>query len=169
MSPNNRKPFTVALLVALSAAIVLAACGAPAATQPAAAPTNSASPVPAATESPATVPAKPSAAPAEPTAVPTEPQASGSVSFSQDLVPIFEEFCIKCHGGEETEKGLDMKTHTALLAGSERGAVIVPGDADGSRLAQLILNGKMPKRGPKPSAEQIQLIINWINAGAQNN
>jgi hypothetical protein len=30
-------------------------------------------------------------------------------------------------------------------------------------------SGKMPKRGPKLTAEQIQTISDWINAGALNN
>jgi hypothetical protein len=55
------------------------------------------------------------------------------------------------------------------MAGSEKGAVVLPGDADRSRLAQLLLNGKMPRRGPKLSSDQIQLVIDWINSGAQNN
>jgi hypothetical protein len=64
---------------------------------------------------------------------------------------------------------LDLKSYAALLAGSERGVVVIPGNSSKSRLAQLVKNGKMPKRGGKLSSAQVQLIVDWINAGAQNN
>ena len=62
-----------------------------------------------------------------------------------------------------------MKTYEALLAGSDNGPVILPGDANGSLLAELISNKKMPKKGPKLTPPQTQLIIDWINQGALNN
>ena len=165
MPTIHKRAFHSTLLVTLAVAVLIAACAAPAATEPATAPTTGPS-----------QPARPAPAMDSPTLVatapgeaPTQPAASGPVSFSRDLIPIFNETCIKCHGGEKTEKGLDMKSYAALLAGSERGAVVVPGDAGGSKLAQLVQNGKMPKRGPKLSSEQVQLIVDWINAGAQNN
>lgn len=164
MQAKNHRPFTHTLLAVMAVAVLITACGAPAAasTQPA---------VPAA---PTTIAELPTAATAAATDAPTEapteaPLTGASVSFAHDIMPIFETTCLKCHGVEKTEKGLDMQTHAALMAGSERGAVVVPGDAAGSRLAELVMNGKMPKRGTKLTAEQVQLIVDWINAGAPNN
>jgi mono/diheme cytochrome c family protein len=91
------------------------------------------------------------------------------VSFSRDILPLFESACVKCHGGDKTEKGLDLTTYSTTMSGSERGQVIVPSNASGSRLSQLVIDGKMPKRGERLSAQQAQLIVDWINAGAQNN
>lgn len=62
-----------------------------------------------------------------------------------------------------------METYESLMAGSQNGPVIVAGSARESLLAQKILSGKMPKRGQKLTAEQVQIIIDWINAGAENN
>ena len=62
-----------------------------------------------------------------------------------------------------------MDTYESLMAGSEDGPVITPGDAQESLLVQKILSGKMPKRGPKLTPEETQIIIDWINLGAQNN
>lgn len=95
--------------------------------------------------------------------------ASGSVSFTKDILPIFQNTCVSCHGGDKTEKGLDLKTYASAMAGSQRGAVIVVGDAGNSLLFMSVASGKMPKRGDKLTSEQIQLIMNWINAGAQDN
>jgi hypothetical protein len=101
--------------------------------------------------------------------VPTPTRARAVVSFASDILPVFDQSCLKCHGGDKTEKGLSVKFYAALMPGSEKGAVVVPGDPDASRLAQLLLNGKMPKRGPKLSQGQIELVLEWIRAGAQNN
>ena len=55
------------------------------------------------------------------------------------------------------------------MAGSENGPVVTAGDAANSSLAEMVANGKMPKRGPKLTPDQVQLIVDWINQGAQNN
>jgi len=45
----------------------------------------------------------------------------------------------------------------------------MPGDAANSKMAELVLNQKMPKRGPKLTPDQAQLIVDWINQGALEN
>jgi uncharacterized membrane protein len=157
--------FAVPVLLVV-AIVVLAAC----ASQPVATPApQSAAPV-------AVVPAQATSTGAN---VPTEsvpggsnpaaPANKGSVSFSKDLTPILQDSCVSCHGGEKTSKALDMKTFANLMAGSQNGAVIVAGDAANSPLIQSIQSGKMPKRGTKLTADQVQLFVDWVNAGAQNN
>ena len=95
--------------------------------------------------------------------------SSSNVSFSKDVMPILQNSCIQCHGGQKTEKGLDMTSYNALMAGSQRGAVVVPGNAADSSFIHLVANGNMPKRGQKLSADQIQILTDWVNAGAPNN
>jgi hypothetical protein len=92
-----------------------------------------------------------------------------SISFANDVLPIFENRCIKCHGGEQMKKNLDLKTYASLMTGSENGSVLTPGDAANSLLAQQLINGKMPKKGPKLTPNEMRLVIDWINAGALNN
>jgi len=82
---------------------------------------------------------------------------------------IFETGCIKCHGVEQTKEGLDMRTCEGIMAGSFNGPVVVPGNSAQSFLVQQLIVGEMPKRGPKLSFEQIQIIIEWVDAGALNN
>ena len=133
---------------------LLTACGTQATNTPAAAPTESVAP---ATEAPTSAPA-------------TEPAAQGAtVSFATDILPIIESRCINCHGGDRTEKGLSLKTFADLMAGSENGAVIVAGDAAHSKLVELVVTQKMPKRGPKLTPPQIEAITNWVNQGALDN
>ena len=93
----------------------------------------------------------------------------GSVSYAKDVRPILESRCKKCHMGEHVSEGLDMNTYESLLKGSQNGPVINPGNAGDSLLVQKIMKGEMPKRGPKLTPVQIQIITDWINAGALNN
>lgn len=154
------------LFVVMAAVMIVTACG-----------TASVSPTayvnPPTQEKPTTAPETdvPTAeVPATDAPLPTEPAAApGAISFAADILPILESRCVNCHGGNKTEKGLDLKSYEALMNGSEKGPVLVAGDAANSPLATLISNGKMPKRGPKLTPEQIELIIAWINAGALNN
>jgi mono/diheme cytochrome c family protein len=102
------------------------------------------------------------------TETPTEASVA-NVSFTNDVLPIFENHCTKCHGVEQIKEGLDLRTYEGLMAGSFNGTVITPGNAEDSFLVQQLLDGEMPKRGPKLTIEQIQIIISWVNAGALNN
>ena len=95
------------------------------------------------------------------------PQAD--ISYSKDVYPILESRCGKCHMGGFTSENLNMETYDSLMAGSQNGVVIVAGNAKESLLARKILKGEMPKRGPKLTPAQVQIIIDWINAGAPNN
>ncbi|MDL1942358.1 hypothetical protein FBQ99_08430 [Chloroflexi bacterium CFX2] len=116
----------------------------------------------------APVPTATSVPPTEETPA-TEEASNTTVSFANDVYPIFEERCIKCHGVETTKEGLDLLTYDNLLAGSRNGPVLVPGSAAESLLVKLIVEGEMPNRGPLLTAEQIQIITDWVNQGALNN
>ena len=105
--------------------------------------------------------------------IPTETLAtqsnSGAVSFANQVLPIFQTYCIECHGGQRTREGLNMTTYDLLIAGSINGTVLVPGNANDSLFIQLIQEGEMPNRGVPPSSEELQILIDWVNQGALNN
>jgi len=151
---------------------LLSACGAQATSAPESAPAEAVAP---ATEAPTEVPpstdtAAPTGPPTATEAPATQPAAQGAtVSFATDIFPIFESRCIGCHGGERTQEGLDLKTHASLMAGSNNGFVVTPGDAADSLLVEMVATQKMPKRGPKLTPPQIQLITDWVNQGALDN
>jgi hypothetical protein len=95
--------------------------------------------------------------------------ATTAASFQRDVQPIFDQICVKCHGGEEVKEGLSLKTYATVMQGSDNGPVIAPGDPLNSLLVDMIKQGKMPKRGPKLLPKQIQVIVDWVAAGAPNN
>ena len=156
-------------VVLLLLAGVLSACASTATNTPASQPTEA--PVQA-TEAPTNAPAAATdtSAPAvedTPTAGTT---ASGAtVSFANDILPLLDSRCVNCHGGQKTEKELNLTSYEGVMAGSEDGPAVIPGDAANSPMAEMVVNGKMPKRGPKLTPDQVQLIVDWINQGALNN
>lgn len=99
----------------------------------------------------------------------TTASSHSDVSYANDVRPLLESRCGTCHMGKVVSAGLNMKTYPSLMTGSENGAVILPGDARGSLLIKKVTSGQMPKRGPKLTPAQIQLITDWINAGALDN
>ncbi len=105
---------------------------------------------------------------AEPTSAPAA-VASGGVSFQNDILPIFDRSCIRCHGGNRTEAELDLRSYASLMTGSENGPVIVAGDDEASELITQVVTGEMPRRAPKLAAEQLQLLVDWVNQGALDN
>ena len=106
-----------------------------------------------------------------PTVPPTSDSAvqTGTVSFSADVLPILQSRCWNCHGGDDIEEGLDLTSFAAIMAGSDNGPVITPGDAANSLLAEQVVSNEMPKRGPKLTPPQVQIIVDWIKQGALNN
>ena len=96
-------------------------------------------------------------------------------SFADDILPIFQESCVRCHGEVDesgfpyTEAGLSLMTYEDVMNGSEFGSVVEPGNPDDSYLLTQVENGDMPDEGDPLTPEQIALIRDWIEAGAENN
>ncbi len=107
-------------------------------------------------------------APPSPTDTPTSP-AAASVSFSEDVQPILTSRCRRCHGGDGIEGGLDLLSYAGVMAGSENGSVVIPGDSAASSLVQQIVSGEMPRRAPKLPASEIETIATWVDEGALDN
>ena len=149
-----------ARLLIIVLTVILSACSMKPLDQPTPSPTNTPTKLPTKTAIPTSI--------VTPTEIPpTEPPLT---SYSSKIRPILLSRCAVCHGGSRgTEEGLSLITYKNLLAGSNNGPVIVPGDAEASLLVELVTNQEMPKRGPKLTPTQVQLIVDWINQGALDN
>jgi hypothetical protein len=92
------------------------------------------------------------------------------LDFTSDVAPILSKYCAGCHGADEPESGLSLDSFAALQKGGERGAAIVPDRADASLLIRALsgeIEPKMPPEGePQPTAEEIETLRAWIDAGA---
>lgn len=99
-----------------------------------------------------------------------EAPAAGSAPGYAAVDQIFQANCMPCHGANRTAGGLDLSSYAGLMKGGDDGAMVVPGNADGSALTGY-LNGQrrpaMPKgRNPLSAADQ-QTIHDWIQGGAK--
>ncbi len=101
-----------------------------------------------------------------PNTSPYYPTPSTSVSFKNNVQPIFAARCVTCHGGT---KGLSLDTYDNVMKGGINGAVVIPGDVYNSRLAYYVYSGYMPFRSAPLTSTEIQTILDWIALGAPNN
>jgi hypothetical protein len=92
---------------------------------------------------------------------PTPAPVVGDPTFDANLSPLFAARCTACHG-ETASAGLDLSSYEGALKGSDDGPVIQAGDSEGSLLVQV-------QRGTHFatfSTEELELLIQWIDAGA---
>lgn len=100
-----------------------------------------------------------------------------NVTYDNQIKPIFEKSCIKCHGAEKQKGKLRLDTREAALKGGQDGKVILPGDSAGSILVHNVAHiGDEDDFMPPPdnkdkipplNKEQIGLIRAWIDQGAK--
>jgi hypothetical protein len=122
---------------------------------------------PEATSGPTVLPTETGALPS-PTDTPAPPGAGGT-SFSGDVLPVLTSRCDRCHGGNRIEAGLDLLSYAGVMAGSEDGPVVIPGDSANSSLVQVIISGEMPRRAPRLPDSEIETVANWVDEGALDN
>ncbi len=99
--------------------------------------------------------------------------APPQVSYSSQIQPIFNNNCggSQCHIGGMAN-GLSLQNYTSLMQGGNSGAVVLPGNPNGSILIRRLEGNIQPQmplgRSPLPQAT-INLIRQWIAEGAHNN
>ena len=90
-------------------------------------------------------------------------ESAGEVDFARDIRPILAESCYGCHGPQVQMAGLRLDVKPG-------GAIIVPGDSAKSALVQRITAAdakiRMPLGGQRLAPEKIELVRQWIAAGA---
>ncbi len=85
-----------------------------------------------------------------------------AVDFDQDIAPILQSHCLSCHDAAAAngDVRLDLREHALR--------VIAPGQPDESVLLQQVAGDEpaMPQDAPPLSAAEVQLLRDWIAAGA---
>ena len=100
-------------------------------------------------------------------------RAATSVDYERQIRPIFLEKCLSCHGEETQESHLRLDRRSSILRGGDSGEpAIVAGKAEQSHLIHLVSGREAGKRMPPDEAdrlseEQIQLLRDWIDQGAE--
>jgi Planctomycete cytochrome C len=94
-----------------------------------------------------------------------------SVYFEAQVLPILISSCAKsgCHDAASHEEGIIMDSYANVMQTAE----VKPFDLNSGKLYEVITETDPDKRMPQPpnaplTQDQIQLIANWIQQGAQN-
>src|SRR5439155_9900280 len=95
-------------------------------------------------------------------------QSPAKVDFRRDVQPIFQEYCISCHGPSQQMNGLRLDRRRDAMRGGTI-TVIGPGNSAASRLYLRLIGNRfgtqMPLTGSL-TADQINIIKTWIDQGA---
>src|SRR5690242_13425969 len=92
--------------------------------------------------------------------LPRAAPAAAKTTYDEHVLPVLRESCVACHGPDKKRGGLALHTFTDLMQGGASGAVVKPGDPDGSRLFLLVSHKAEPAMPPKsPKLEQAKLDV----------
>jgi len=90
------------------------------------------------------------------------------IAFTTDIQPILEKNCLSCHGDGMQMSKFDMRTRESTMSGGAHGSVVVPGNAEQSKLYRMVAGlekPQMPFTGGTLSAEEVDKIKVWIDLG----
>lgn len=98
-----------------------------------------------------------------------------TISYEKQIAPLFETYCLDCHGDTDADGEFRLDTFANLLVGGKTGKALVAGKS-GESLMVKFLEGKSDREGKnkfmppgkrdKLKPEEIALIKAWIDAGA---
>ena len=120
-------------------------------------------------------------APTPPTTTPTPTPGALTATLSSIQSVVFNDSCIGHHGDHATDADLDLRDGQSFSNLVNRQSIQValdlvePNDAENSYLIHKldgragIVGDRMPPAGPFLSQADIDVIKQWINAGAANN
>lgn len=90
--------------------------------------------------------------------------------FNQKILPVFTKYCTGCHNSSDRDGKLVLESYKDLLRGGKRGAEVVAGHPEQSRLLRVLTGQTEPSMPPKdnerPNAADLALLTSWIEAGA---
>jgi mono/diheme cytochrome c family protein len=96
--------------------------------------------------------------------------ASHTVDFVQEIQPLFEAACIKCHAKGKDKGGFSLETRESFLKGGDTGPGAVVGKSAESYVVELVAGLEpdhiMPKKGTRWTPEQVGVLRAWIDQGA---
>ena len=94
-------------------------------------------------------------------------QAQAKVDFGKDVLPIFRQNCIGCHGAAQQMSGLRLDRRSSVFKDGLRR--VVPGSSENSFLYHRVTGNdyglQMPPAGPL-GADKVAVIKAWIDEGA---
>jgi uncharacterized membrane protein len=98
-----------------------------------------------------------------------EPLPSKALTY-EDIQPIFEDLCFRCHGERKQRGGLALNTLELALAGGDSGPALVLGDLEGSLLWKLMVlpldhdDHMPPSKKSQPEPDELAEIKAWLSS-----
>lgn len=97
--------------------------------------------------------------------------AEDTVDYVKRIKPVLQARCFACHGVLKQKADLRLDTAAFMIKGGESGAVIKPGDSDGSELIARVSATddaeRMPPEGEPLKPAEIAALKAWIIQGAK--
>jgi mono/diheme cytochrome c family protein len=99
------------------------------------------------------------------------PDQAAPVDYLGEVKPLLTRHCVNCHGEDHPKGNLRLDTAASALRGGEEGPAWIPGDADRSRVIEVIEGrhatvSRMPYKKPPLDPADIATLRRWIVEGA---
>jgi WD40 repeat protein len=96
---------------------------------------------------------------------------AGEPSYYRDVQPVLQKNCVGCHQPAMKSSGLDLTTYDGFRSGGKRGPAFIAG-SDTESVVLRYLTGEMkppmPLGAPPLAKSDIDLVRDWIKAGAHD-
>ena len=96
----------------------------------------------------------------------TYAQDEKSHQFETKIAPLIAKHCLECHDPNTKDGDLNLAHRSKAFLGGDSGEAIVPGNAEESYLWQLVDADEMPQDRPPLTAQEKQLLREWIDSSA---
>jgi mono/diheme cytochrome c family protein len=100
-----------------------------------------------------------------PAPTPTQGPPPENPTYDGTIAGLLQASCAACHNDTTLAGGLDVTTYASLLKGGKDGAVVVPGEAT----ASLLMTVQSSQHFANLSADDLEVVRAWIDAGAPEN
>jgi hypothetical protein len=105
-------------------------------------------------------------------ATPAARPTRASVSFKQDVQPVLNKYCVKCHSDQsilgKVPNNFRVTSYANVMKGGEYGIDVIPFKPDDSRLIFFITGKKMPGDGTAVDPQDLDILIKWVATGAKD-
>jgi ankyrin repeat protein len=95
-------------------------------------------------------------------------QAPAKVDFARDVLPLFRQNCVGCHGPSQQQAGMRLDRKSSVMKAFSRR--VVPGSSANSFIYHRLIGSEYGTQMPPTGAlrpEQIAIVKAWIDQGAE--
>lgn len=96
--------------------------------------------------------------------------ADESVDFEESIRPLFQRYCVECHGPLKQSSGLRLDAKGYFFQGGDNGKIVLEKQSHASELIKRMESSdedfRMPPNGEKVPGSEVLLIRKWIDGGA---